>query len=764
MEGDWRPEPWVLLRVAALPVDVLRGLQLARTTALHERLVQAEQHLEGLGRACVQLLFDAIKHCDDDPQRHLLLTLKRKIYGGKPISPMLARGTGVLALPCLIQRALANIATAEAEVSALTVEYGAMFAKERLAIAGVLRDRIVGSDWSGEILLSSGDLWRAIQWGAEDASHRPASARQLREQSALARYLFRSATRTAPFGGFAAAALVQIPVNEAKAPDALRSPQLDPLSPDERWEDIAQVHSGALQRWLRHNLADEAIANLPMRVAPLKKMVHTDSATLVTFPVFNQAVNGIIVRTVQLGALTQQVMSRAHGGSTNEVCDSLSASDDERGTWRQLVDSMIEIGLLVRELPSGAVDQAGLLALARELGQLGDSLLAQQVFELAELVRDYPRSDAPRRAAYIAKLKDLMGLTSREVPLYVDKAVNGVRAADLGVSSHELTDVLRPALMLARASVCDEPHQLLCDAFVERFGGTGNCDDVPAFLTELIQDHRLTTKIRRSVAPVSWLNSSLGRAIAEAEGTRASLDVDLFEQLDARAGRFAFAAFVQLIAPINRGLQTGDYQLVLNGIQSGRHKYISRYLSRRHPMGDLALKTIRDQFRAADDPLPVELMPGMGLNFQIHPQLTPWAFELPGGLNAEPDATISLSDLSLRFDATRNELRVRSARLGRDIEPVHLGFLRDLNLPDELLLIRALSPRIAEEAVAERADVYNLIDRWDAIHTNAIRRYGPRLEVGKLVLARARWAVPLAEMPLQKAKESEAACFRRLTS
>src|SRR5262245_61397287 len=207
MEGDWRPEPWVLLRVAGLPADVLHGLQLARTTALHERLVQAEQLLEGLGRGCVQLLFDAIKHCDDDPQRHLLLTLKRKIYVGKPISPMLARGTGVQALPCLIQRALANLATAEAEVSALTVEYGAMFAKERLTIEGMLRDRIVGSDWLGEILLSSGDLWQAIHWVAEDASHRPASARRLRQQSALARYLFRSATRTTPFGGFAAAAL-----------------------------------------------------------------------------------------------------------------------------------------------------------------------------------------------------------------------------------------------------------------------------------------------------------------------------------------------------------------------------------------------------------------------------------------------------------------------------------------------------------------------------------------------------------------------------
>ena len=188
MESDWRPEPWVLFRVAGLPAEVLRGLQLARSTALHERLVQAEQLLGRLGLACVQPLFDAIKHCDDHLQRHLLLTLKRKIYGGKPISPMLTRGTGVLALPCLIQHALANIATAEAEVSALTVEYGAMFAEERLAIEGMLRDRIVENDWLGEILLSSGDLWRATQWGAEDGPH-PTGERKTTAAAVSARAL-----------------------------------------------------------------------------------------------------------------------------------------------------------------------------------------------------------------------------------------------------------------------------------------------------------------------------------------------------------------------------------------------------------------------------------------------------------------------------------------------------------------------------------------------------------------------------------------------
>jgi hypothetical protein len=160
--------------------------------------------------------------------------------------------------------------------------------------------------------------------------------------------------------------------------------------------------------------------------------------------------------------------------------------------------------------------------------------------------------------------------------------------------------------------------------------------------------------------------------------------------------------------------------------------------------------------------LPVEIAPSLGLNFQVHPPLTEWSLETPCETVRAPGRVLLLADLTLRFDAAANELRLHSSDLGRTIEPVHLGFLRDLNLPDPLLLLLALSPRIRDETLAERADLYNLLDHWDFQSGRPLRPYRPRLVVGRLVLERARWATPIAEIPVQHPRESRATFFRRL--
>lgn len=773
MKGDWRPAPWAVLRVAGLPAEVLSGLQLNQSADLGKGLEEAEGLLAVLRSTGVTDLFDAINCCGDVPQRRLLLTLKRRLYGGKPIASIVESSSAVTGLPSRISGTVADIAAAEAEVDRLAVRYESVYLEESLAIGAVLRRRMAGGDLLGEILLSSGDLWQAAQWIVGDSPPRPATARQLRQESALARYMFRSAARTTPFGGFAAVAIVTLPAGEERASDASPMLPTDPL-PHERWHSTAQIQGNALQHWIGRGLDSSARMNLPLRVAPLRK-VTAGPQTLATFAV--SGLGGVVgsaegavvagrsaVRTVPLGPFMQRVLAIAGGMSTHDVCESLSVSPDESDAWRQLVDSMVETGLLTRDLPRAAVDHAGLVALARRLDQLGAGRMAGQVLEMAALIADFPQSGTSRRAGHISTLHRVLGLDPHVVPVYVDKTVRGIRGEALGITPQELTDVLRPALMLARASLSDEPHRWLRDAFLERLGPTGVCKDVPAFLTDLLQDDRLMSRLRRSGAAISWMDSPLGRAVTDADGSGVSIDASLFEQLVGPPGPCGFAAFVQLAASSVEAMQAGEYRVVLNGIQSGRYKYFSRHLGGADPAAQMALRAVRHRFATAEDPLPVEIMPVMGLNFQIHPQLTRWALEIPGDSHSAPEATIPLSDLVLRLDGATDSLRVSSARLGRDIDPVHLGFLRDLNLSDELLLIRALSPRVAEDTVSERADIYNMLDRSAAVRGLPLRRHRPRLEVGRLVLERARWAIPLAEVPLRRSRESPATYFRRLTT
>ena len=200
---------------------------------------------------------------------------------------------------------------------------------------------------------------------------------------------------------------------------------------------------------------------------------------------------------------------------------------------------------------------------------------------------------------------------------------------------------------------------------------------------------------------------------------------------------------------------------MLNGLQSGRDKYLSRYLADPPCEQDL-LPTLRARFDAAAEPIPVSFHVGMGLNFQLHPWLTRWILDVPLEVCRTGGNVLSLAELVLTFDSTRQQLRLHAPRLGKDIEPIHLGFVRDQLLPDPLLIIRALSPRIRDETIAERAAIYGTLDAADLLRGADLRQFRPRLHVGRLVLERARWAIPLASVPLKEARERYADYFIRL--
>jgi hypothetical protein len=768
VKAGLRLEPWGALRVAGLPADMLMELRLERSAARAADLDAGEAALAAMRERLIDHLFVTIHGCDDRPLRRAMLTLKRSLYNAKPIRPTLSEPV-LTRLPDMLRSSLTRLAEAEARIEALAAEYEITFTVEWRAATAALRRLVSDDRLLNGLLLSSSELWQAAQQLASLPADTPLSANQQNREAAVARYLFRAATRTTPFSSFAAVAL--LPLTEDMGASGSRGDQWPPVDHGHAhiWRSVPQVHAAVLQDWMVHHLSRSARANLPLRVTPVRR-VETDPAPAVVFVQTTLASPQADAPpkhletwfTLRLSPTVQQVMAVADGRSGKEIAGMLAASDEERRHWLDLLDHLVEAGFLERLHPRPEVDPARLRALAAQLESLGDPDAAQRLRWLAELLESYATSPSGRRAELLSKLKEELGLDARGTPIYEDVILEGLTTADLGIEPDVLKEDLLPALALARASLSDVPHRLLCHAFVTRYGVEGSCQDVPGFLVELLQDDAFMSRLRHASAPLGWLDSPLGRAIQAAEGACVQLEPAWFAELPAPNVPCAVAAFVQLSARDRRALESGKYRVVLNGMQSGRNKYLSRYLGNGSPAAEAALTSVRVRLATTYGPLPVEVAPILGINFQIHPPLTQWTLEIPLDAAPAPDRVLPLTDLSLRFDAAARELRVRSARLGCDIEPVHFGFLRDVNLPDPLLLLRAFSPRMREETVTERVDLYNLLERWDTTCNVPLRRYRPRLEVGRLVLERARWAIPLVEVPMKQPRESYAAFFGRL--
>ncbi|WP_437673951.1 lantibiotic dehydratase [Sorangium sp. So ce131] len=757
----WRLERWGTARVAGLSADVLPALRLAGAAAADEALARAEAELEAAQRAAAERAHAEVGGCEDRELRRALLDVKRRLFNGKPASLPAAVAQGASeALRGELAR-VERLSTARAEASRAFEE---AFAAGWQAASAALRRCLSDEAVARGMLLSSPDLRCAAEHLlARPAGKPPTAAEQIRE-AALARYVFRAATRTTPFSSFAAAALLDWHDGDLDL-DLDLDRGLARARPGElTYESRPQIHAGALQAWLTRTLSPEAAARLPLRLNPLRyrdegappALVFAQAGVAADAPGAAPRL-GFGLSSLDLTPGVERVLRLAAGRSEVEAAAALAAEGHDPAAARRVLAELVRLGVLERVLPRPGADPSALEALARALRGI-DAAAADRVALLAGHLARYGGAPARERAAVLAAIERELGPHGQRAALVEDVSVRGLAPGDFPAPPADLAADLEPALALARASASRRTHRLLTEAFLSAYGPAGTCNDVPRFITSVVTNGALMRALRFSQDPIAWMAAPLGRAVASAEGDRCALDPALFEAraLPATCDRLAVSAFVQLAARPG----SPDVAVVLNGLQSGRYKYLSRFLAE----GDAAAREARARLAAEGGPRPVEIDAGLGLNFQLHPPLTAAAIELPFEAVAEDRPAVRLSELSLRYDPAASELRVCSLALGCDIEPIHLGFLRDTNLPDPLFVLRALSPRIADETVAERADLYNLLDARDLAAGRRLRDHRPRLEVGRLVLERARWAVPAEEIPRKAASERYSSFFRRVAA
>lgn len=178
--------------------------------------------------------------------------------------------------------------------------------------------------------------------------------------------------------------------------------------------------------------------------------------------------------------------------------------------------------------------------------------------------------------------------------------------------------------------------------------------------------------------------------------------------------------------------------LVVNAIACG----YGRGLGRLHHL----LAQVTDEVPALDRHPVAESLGAFGTSLNLRPPVGR-AIDYPFIVNDGPDA-LTPAELRVEYDAERELIVLRDAD-GSPVRPMHLGLLASHLLPPAYsFLVRVFG----EPPVALPPG-----RRLGAAPTGR----SPRLAVGRVTLARARWRLPAGDLPTPAKGESEAAYVLR---
>ncbi|WP_327238440.1 lantibiotic dehydratase family protein [Streptomyces sp. NBC_01317] len=130
-------------------------------------------------------------------------------------------------------------------------------------------------------------------------------------------------------------------------------------------------------------------------------------------------------------------------------------------------------------------------------------------------------------------------------------------------------------------------------------------------------------------------------------------------------------------------------------------------------------------------------------NLNLHSPLTDYEIVCPGESSTVPEERrIHLDDLSVEHDEATDRLVLRSARLGREVIPVYLGYLVPLALPEIPRTLLLMSPTSMAPL-----DVWGGVPEGEAADGVTSR---PRVLHGEVVLSRRSWTTTAGALPARR--------------
>jgi hypothetical protein len=736
-----RFSPYLLFRRGALAYGALAGMVPERTWSLLDEADALDAASESMRIELEESLYRIIPDAPAD-ERRWLLRMRRDIHNGRV--PARPERPGSLPLDFLDKWARARSAA-----EGLRSEAAATFAEELAEARAVVAEAAANEDFRRGLQLSGAEAYAQVTAFVRDigyADRKP--SRRRRMESTITSLAYRMVFKPSPFGSFA---------------EVGAGPWEVPAGADGRRVRLARISVG-LVRW---------IAQLPLSLdgadAITRVRLNNSLATLGDRVVYiRRPIEGfddnfaedrvIAARPTALIRLLVEAMGTGEIGE-RDLLDRLGAAGLPPAEAKSTVDQLVRAGLCHRGLglPDQAVRVPGRVAeILRTLGTVPADRCAE-IFDRVQRIEDtYPTAGTDRRTALLADLREaidrLVEVCGAKAP--PDEALRTMIYEDTGTrgSAHSWhpglleRNAARFALLQRLAPVMDDgtvERLGMYRLFTQRYGGA----DVP--LVEFYRTfaelpaERLSEMMSGAADPAAERVTAARRALFdEIRGQLANAGDDLVLDED-RLRRFA-DALPEFVSPWRSAayrIQIDRGRAVVNGIATGHGAFYSRFCDLLEPGVDGAWslrRAVLDHLTRSN-PRQADLTAVLGLNFNLHPRLTPFEVVYPGSLAAEASARVlTLAGLVVRPDPMTRRLCLISAVDDQPIDLVPLNFLFPAAAPRLYRFLCAFGP-----VQTFRGGLWDQLDRAGA----DLPAYRPRVLLGDLVLDRRSWWVERPDLP-----------------
>lgn len=777
-----------VVRVAGLPASALDLVRFDDTFRLVSQVIDQRRALAADGAAFSVELHDLIGRLAGDPGQGALITLRRRLYQVKPIEKALAGCAA--SLPADLADVLRAWSRRERQLATRIEQLPSALATETAARTAALRSVVALPQFTTGLAQSSPAL------AAELAKWLDGGAPKRQTVLRLVTYVARCAAKTSPYSTFMTSG-----IGTWNGAELLR------LSSFAEQATTADLDLGTVAQIGRLLTTHPALAReLPVRLNSSANVGDT-SVDLLGRPPREALVRVPLTPTVRrcLEALSAEVTI-----TRSELCAELVAAigDADPDRVRAYLDRLIDIGLIESgpPVPDQSTDPVGdlirwidgaptagstlrdvrdklgllhaeLTARAGAADTAGSTavpqLLAAVLHALGEPAHDGTeegeRSFLRRHTLYDNVVHPrVIATADRSAWQEVFSDLDAVRRI-AALFDPDLAEKLAVQAYFHERYPLGEPVPFMrfyADTLAE-LAAQSPSGPAAAELARLhgrggLVDSRATPGALRASTVASIAELGRLRLAARAAINSRPIDPDGVQRLTGtEVAAIGSAADRRLQPPASIAVYGQVAQdalgprLVVNEIHSGFGRGRSRV---RRLIRQVAGSTQVDQLAGAGV-IYVECDSAHGSALNQREPVLPVAIDYPYSVSTRaPAQRVRIQDLVVGPHPGTGGLRLTSSRLAGELHPVHTGLGADWLIPPALrflLRVFGTTPTLVAGGMSLRSDLQEFTELTGVSHT-------PRLDIGRVTLRRAHWAMRAGDFPSRHRGEAEAPWFLRV--